>query len=136
MYRPICLTACLFLISLLPVHAETHRVFLGEFDLAGPAPLPRIIELPRLSLDTATFRVMSGPDTMVGFIPGPFQKAIQRMASQGLHLRVEATHRYLLPRNGRYLRVALWADTPDLSLIEPLIYHIPIHTEEDLADYE
>jgi hypothetical protein len=116
--------------------AETYRVYVGEFDLSGDVPEVYFQHpvSPELQIRYPYTAVSQGE--VWGYIPGAFRKSIHQMQTHGVHLTLEPVHFYRVPRRSQYLRVALWAETSDLSLIEPLIYHIPIHTPEDLEDYE
>lgn len=130
-------TLTLLALSLSVTHsAETRRVFLGNIDLAGLVPhtLPARGEI--ITLTDTEHPVLDQHRKAVGYLPVLFRQPLEKMIARGIPIRLEVEHRYQTPRPGRFLRVTLWADTTDLSQIEPLIYHIPIHSEKDLSDYE
>jgi hypothetical protein len=126
----------LFVTVSITIHADTRRVFLGEVRLAGlvPASLPTIGT--KLELTDPEQAVLNPKGEPMGYLPVLFRPAIASMQRKGLSLHLEVQHLYVHPRPGNYIRVIVWADTKDLSLIDPLIYDIPIHSEEDLSDYE
>jgi len=116
--------------------ADTRRVFLGNIDLAGLVPQTLPTRGDRMVLESTEAPVLDEHHHPTGYLPVLFREPVARMLERGVAITLEVEYIYQTPRPGRFVRTTIWADTQDLSLIEPLIYHIPIHTEDDLSDYE
>lgn len=126
----------LVILCSLPLSAEIRRVYVGSVDLAGlvPDPLPDVGH--QLVLPDPVQPAVDRTGRPIGYFPVLFRSAVTAMQAQGVRIHLEVDHAYVHPRPGKFLRVLVWAETSDLSLIEPLQYDFPIQPDHELSAYD
>jgi hypothetical protein len=126
----------IFFLMASPCFGEMFR--LGHFDLAGGVPPTLPVEGARIRLeiedtcDQNESIPLRWDAQVIGYIPARLQLQIREMQLRGVQLELRVLRVHPKPAPGAYLEVELWAASPDVRLLIPLIEA----EEEKEADYE